>query len=46
VDIARALERACFDYVLLEDNTFVADACGESRDIYLRNAIQVLGRIG
>lgn len=41
VDVVRALERACFDYVLLEDNVFVADTYGDSMDIYLRNAIQV-----
>ncbi len=26
IDLARALERACFDYMLIEDGSFVADA--------------------
>ena len=41
VAVARELERACFDYVLIEDNVFVADTYGQSMDIYLRNAISV-----
>ncbi len=28
VDMARSLERACFDYFILEDSSFVPDACG------------------
>jgi FMN-dependent oxidoreductase (nitrilotriacetate monooxygenase family) len=39
VDVARALERARFDYVLIEDSSYVADAFGGTMDIYLRNAI-------
>jgi FMN-dependent oxidoreductase (nitrilotriacetate monooxygenase family) len=38
-DVARILERACFDYVLIEDSSYVADVYGNSMDIYLRNAI-------
>ena len=41
VDIARALERACFDYLLIEDSSYVGESYGESRDIYLRNALAV-----
>jgi FMN-dependent oxidoreductase (nitrilotriacetate monooxygenase family) len=41
VDVARATERACFDYVLLEDNVYVPDAFGQSMDIYLRGALSV-----
>jgi len=41
VAAARELERACFDYVLIEDNVFVADAYGDSMDIYLRNGLSV-----
>lgn len=41
VAAARELERACFDYVLIEDNVFVADAYGGSMDIYLRNGLSV-----
>jgi FMN-dependent oxidoreductase (nitrilotriacetate monooxygenase family) len=40
VDIARELERGCFDYILLEDNVFVADGYGGSMEIYLKNANQ------
>lgn len=41
VAVAREMERAAFDYVLIEDNVFVADAYGQSMDTYLRNAISV-----
>lgn len=41
VAAARELERACFDYVLIEDNVFVADAYGGTMDVYLRNALSV-----
>lgn len=41
VATARELERGCFDYVLIEDNAFVADAYGGSMDIYLRNGLSV-----
>ncbi|MCW2603827.1 MAG: FMNH2-dependent monooxygenase [Pseudonocardiales bacterium] len=38
-DIARALERACFDYVLIEDSSYVGESYGESMDIYLAKAL-------
>ncbi|WP_428487742.1 NtaA/DmoA family FMN-dependent monooxygenase [Rhodopila sp.] len=41
IDLARALERACFDYMLIEDGSFVADAFGGAPDWYLRNAYAV-----
>ncbi len=41
IDLARALERACFDYVLIEDSSYVGESYGSSRDIYLRNALSV-----
>jgi FMN-dependent oxidoreductase (nitrilotriacetate monooxygenase family) len=41
VAVARELERACFDYVLIEDNVFVADTYAGSMEIYLRNALSV-----
>jgi alkanesulfonate monooxygenase SsuD/methylene tetrahydromethanopterin reductase-like flavin-dependent oxidoreductase (luciferase family) len=41
VDVARALERACFDYVLLEDSSYVGESYAGSREIYLRNGIAV-----
>jgi FMN-dependent oxidoreductase (nitrilotriacetate monooxygenase family) len=39
VDFARALERGRFDYLLIEDSSYVADVWGSSMDIYLRNAL-------
>jgi FMN-dependent oxidoreductase (nitrilotriacetate monooxygenase family) len=41
VDFARDLERACFDYVIIEDSSFVCDAWGGSMDLYLREAMTV-----
>ena len=41
IDLARALERACFDYVLIEDGQFVAEAHRSSPDYFLRNAYAV-----
>ncbi len=41
IDLARALERACFDYMLIEDGSFVADAYKGSPDWYLQNAYSV-----
>jgi FMN-dependent oxidoreductase (nitrilotriacetate monooxygenase family) len=40
-DMARALERACFDYILLEDSSYVGEAYGGSREIYLKNGLSV-----
>jgi FMN-dependent oxidoreductase (nitrilotriacetate monooxygenase family) len=41
VELARALERACFDYLLLEDSLFVPDNFGGSMDFYLERALRV-----
>lgn len=41
VDTARELERACFDYILIEDNAFVADTYGGAMDIYLQSGLSV-----
>jgi FMN-dependent oxidoreductase (nitrilotriacetate monooxygenase family) len=41
IDLARALERACFDYLLMEDSSFVPDDYGGSTEYYLRNASRV-----
>jgi FMN-dependent oxidoreductase (nitrilotriacetate monooxygenase family) len=41
VDFTRALERACFDYVIIEDSSFVCDAWGGTMDLYLREAMTV-----
>ncbi len=38
VSLARALERACFDYMMIEDGSFVPDSYGSSPDWFLRNA--------
>lgn len=40
-DFARALERACFDYLIIEDSSFVCDAYGGTAEVYLRNAMTV-----
>lgn len=39
IDLARALERAGFDYILVEDAPYVGDFYGSSMDVYLRNAL-------
>jgi len=41
LDMARQLERACFDYILLEDSSYVGESFGGSTEIYLKNAIAV-----
>ena len=41
IEMARSLERACFDYLLIEDSSYVGESYGSSRDIYLRNALSV-----
>lgn len=41
LDLARALERAGFDYLLMEDSSFVPDDYGASMDYYLRAAARV-----
>jgi FMN-dependent oxidoreductase (nitrilotriacetate monooxygenase family) len=41
LDVARALERACFDYLLLEDSSYVGESYAASREIYLHNGIAV-----
>ena len=41
IDLAKALERACFDYMLIEDGSFVADAYKGSTEWYLHNAFSV-----
>jgi len=39
VDIARSLERARFDYLLIEDSSYVGESYGNSRDIYLKGGL-------
>ncbi|MBV8776523.1 MAG: LLM class flavin-dependent oxidoreductase, partial [Alphaproteobacteria bacterium] len=41
VDLARTLERACFDYVLIEDSSYIGESYGASTAVYLENAIAV-----
>ena len=36
VDLARQLERACFDFVMLEDGSFVPDGYNDSAELYLK----------
>lgn len=40
IDLARAAERACFDFVLLEDSLFIPDNYGSSMDFYLERALR------
>ncbi len=40
IDLARAVERACFDFLLLEDSVFVPDNYGGSMDFYLKRAMR------
>jgi FMN-dependent oxidoreductase (nitrilotriacetate monooxygenase family) len=40
-DMARALESACFDYILIEDSSYVGESYGNSRELYLRHALSV-----
>jgi FMN-dependent oxidoreductase (nitrilotriacetate monooxygenase family) len=41
LDMARALERACFDYILLEDSTAVSESLNGSSEVFLRRGIAV-----
>jgi long-chain alkane monooxygenase len=40
IDMARTLERACFDYMLMEDSVFVPDNYGASMNFYLERALR------
>jgi long-chain alkane monooxygenase len=40
IEIAKALERACFDFFLMEDSLFVPDNYGGSREFYLARALR------
>ena len=40
IELARAVERACFDFLLLEDSVFVPDNYGSSMDFYLARALR------
>ena len=40
-DLARCLERACFDYVLIEDSSYVGESFKGSTELYLKHGIAV-----
>jgi len=40
-DLARAIERACFDYLLIEDSIYIGETWKNSRDIFLEGGICV-----
>src|ERR1700682_2936372 len=39
VDMAQSLERACFDYIMIEDTVMVADAYGGTMEGSLKNSV-------
>lgn len=39
IEMARDLERACFDLIMIEDTLMVSDAYGGNSEIYLRQAL-------
>lgn len=39
IDMARAMERACFDYIMIEDTLMISEAYGHTSEAYLKNAI-------
>src|SRR3954447_24126774 len=39
VDMARSMERACFDYIMIEDTVMVADAYGGTMEGSLKNSV-------
>jgi FMN-dependent oxidoreductase (nitrilotriacetate monooxygenase family) len=39
IDLVKALERACFDYVMFEDSSMVSDAYGGTTEADLRHAL-------
>ena len=41
IDMARSLERACFDYLLIEDSSYVGESYGGSTELYLKHGIAV-----
>jgi FMN-dependent oxidoreductase (nitrilotriacetate monooxygenase family) len=41
VDLARSIERACFDYLLIEDSIYVGETWQNSREIYLKNGMSI-----
>lgn len=41
LNMACSLERACFDYILLEDSSYVGESFNGSTEVYLKNALSV-----
>lgn len=41
IKMAQAMERACFDYIMLEDTLMISDVYGHSMEASLKNAIAV-----
>ena len=41
LDLARSLERACFDYILLKDSSYVGKSYAGSTEVYLKHAVAV-----
>ena len=41
LNMARALERACFDYILLEDSSYVGESFNGSNEVYLKHGLSV-----
>ncbi|NJO22345.1 MAG: NtaA/DmoA family FMN-dependent monooxygenase [Sphingomonadales bacterium] len=40
VDMARSMERACFDYIMIEDTLMISDTYKHSSEVYLKHAIK------
>jgi alkanesulfonate monooxygenase SsuD/methylene tetrahydromethanopterin reductase-like flavin-dependent oxidoreductase (luciferase family) len=41
LNLARECERACFDYLMLEDSIYIGETWQNSRDIYLKNGMSI-----
>ena len=41
LDLARSIERACFDYLLIEDSIYVGQNWQNSRDMFLKNGMSI-----
>ncbi len=41
LDLVRAIDRACFDYILIEDSIYIGQNWQNSRDIFLKNGMSV-----
>ena len=39
VDMAKSMERACFDYIMIEDTVMVADSYGGTMEGSLKNSV-------